>query len=67
MKLLTDAEVMARLEAAIAKAGGVRALARVIGVNVSTVAHARSGREAMGGVLAKACGLERVRGWRSAK
>ncbi len=62
-RLLTPAQVLARLEAAIAEAGSTSAFAREAGVARSMVAHIRHGDRPICDSVANAIGLDRVAGW----
>jgi len=67
VKLLTDAEALARLERATAPAKKVRGLktwAKERGLNYTYVVDILAGRRTISPNVAKAIGLERVEGWR---
>lgn len=58
--LLTPEEALARLRAAVEKAGSVSAFARKCGVGHPRIWHILSGDERLSGRVAKALGIEAV-------
>lgn len=61
MATLTERAALARLNAAIDTAGGVRAYARLIGVSAAYVSDTRLGRRAIAGPIADALKLRRIK------
>jgi hypothetical protein len=62
-RLLTNDEMRALLVSAIARAGGVNAFARAHGIKQPNVSAMKNGRIPVGGMVARALGLDRVAGW----